>query len=247
MKSRRKFGVEIEFCTDEDIYSWADMLRSTTGITVRAYGFSRDYDSWKLVPDCSVNGWELVSPILHGDDGMAQVEKMAMALKSNGAKMSRSCGLHVHVDASDFSFANIMDAMKRYEQNEYVIDQSVAEHRRGHRNNYAEPMPGYVAQVTRLTNSKKQLRAILEGRGDGWIERCGKLNICSYVKHGTLEFRHHEGTLDVRKMTSWINFCVRFMDDIRAKKKFKAPTKPRVRQSSTNRSRNDSLASGLRV
>lgn len=247
MKSRRKFGVEIEFCTDEDIYSWADMLRSTTGIPVSVYGGSYDYDGWKLVVDGSVDGWEFVSPILRGDEGMAQVKKMVKALKKHGATMDNSCGLHVHVNARDFSFANLMDAMKRYDQNERVIDQAVTESRREYRNHYAEPMAGYIEQVAGMAKSKKQLRSILEDDGYGSIERYAKLNICSYVKHGTLEFRHHEGTLDVRKITSWINFCVRFMDDIRAKKKFRAPTKARVHQTNTSRSRNQPLASSLQV
>lgn len=225
MKSQRKFGVEIEFCTGENICDWATWLTQTTGIQVSVYGSFYDYDNWKLVRDGSVDGWELVSPILRGDNGMAQVKAMVKALKKHGATMDYSCGLHVHVNASDFSFVNIIDAMKRYDQNEQLIDKAVAENRRGWSNYYAEPMADYVTEVTGQAKSKKQLRELLGEEGYGSIERYAKLNICSYMKHGTLEFRHHEGTLDVRKITSWINFCVRFMDDVRAKKKFRAPSK----------------------
>lgn len=226
MKSSRKFGVEIEFCTYEDIYVWKDLLSSTTGIPV-VDGYGGDYSGWTLVSDGSVDGWELVSPILRGKNGLEQVAKMVKALRKHGAKMDESCGLHVHVSAGDFSFANLMTAIKRYEQHEHAIDQAVAEHRRLHRNHYAEPMKDYVLEVTEQARSKKQLREILGLEG---IDRYAKLNICSYVKHGTLEFRHHEGTLDLRKMLSWIKFCVRFMDDVRKEKSFKAPAKARKRQ-----------------
>lgn len=228
MKSRRKFGVEIEFCTDEDIYSWAEMLSGATGITVDVYGYS--YDSWKLVSDGSVNGWELVSPILQGKKGISQVEKMVKAMKLHGASMNQSCGLHVHVNAGDFSFANIMTAMKRYNEHEQRIDRAVALERQGWNCHYAQPMADYVADVVEQAKNKTQLRNMLE---EDMIGRYAKLNICSYVEHGTLEFRQHEGTLNLRKMLNWIEFCVQFMDDVRTQKPFRAPKAPRVRRPMT--------------
>jgi hypothetical protein len=46
-------------------------------------------------------------------------------------------------------------------------------------------------------------------------ERYYKLNLCAFIRHGTVEFRQHAGTVDYRKMNHWIAFCVQFVEDSR--------------------------------
>lgn len=153
MSYERKFGVEIEFCSARSIYEWAEILSNATGIEVET--FFGGPDIWILVEDGSVDGWELVSPILSGKTGMEQVAKMVQALKNHGATMEDSCGFHVHVDARDFSFANIMSAIKRYDRHEQVIDSAVAPRRRGSNNHYAEPMSQHISRITEIAKNKK--------------------------------------------------------------------------------------------
>jgi hypothetical protein len=69
-----------------------------------------------------------------------------------------------------------------------------------------------------------ELSRTLSGRGDLFVAtnvanlpqtRYYKLNLAAYVKHGTLEFRQHAGTLNLNKMINWIMFCVQFVEDSR--------------------------------
>lgn len=51
-------------------------------------------------------------------------------------------------------------------------------------------------------------RDVPERRKDKYLGvRYRALNLHSFFLRGTVEFRHHEGTVDVREMTSWALFC----------------------------------------
>merc|ERR1711918_34539 len=51
--------------------------------------------------DDGLVGIEIISPILHGFDGLREVKTMCEALDKMGAICSVECGLHVNVDAKD--------------------------------------------------------------------------------------------------------------------------------------------------
>jgi hypothetical protein len=48
------------------------------------------------------------------------------------------------------------------------------------------------------------------GRYEGG--RYHKLNLCAYLRHGTIEFRHHAGTVNPVKIVNWIAFCLNFVE-----------------------------------
>lgn len=216
--SDRKFGVEIEFCTNEDIEWWEEKLRSKTGIDVAACGSF--HEGWILEVDGSVDGWELVSPILSGNDGLQEVAKMIAAIKALGGWMEGSCGFHVHVDANDFSPTNIISAVKKYEQNEMRLDKYVSESRRYNNNEYCHSTTKLLREL------REEIKcSSLEYVNWDYVNRYYKLNVAAFAKHGTLEFRHHEGSLDITKITNWIKFCVRFMEDVKQGGRFKGPVR----------------------
>ena len=39
-----------------------------------------------------------------------------------------------------------------------------------------------------------------------------KVNICAFARHGTIEFRQHQGTLSFEKIVNWISFCQEFVN-----------------------------------
>ena len=65
---------------------------------------------WKLVRDGSINDIhgeaELVSPILQYKD-IETLQKLIRLLRKNGAKVDKSCGIHIHIAAKDFTPQNI--------------------------------------------------------------------------------------------------------------------------------------------
>lgn len=95
----RKFGIEIEAynCSRERL---ARELREA-GIEVVVEGYNHTTrPHWKLVTDSSLNGndtFELVSPILVGETGLRELEKVCWVLDLCDVKVNESCGLHVHI------------------------------------------------------------------------------------------------------------------------------------------------------
>ena len=103
----RKFGIELELVgiTREQ----AGRALSQVGIEVHDEGYNHTTRSyWKMVSDSSVRGgFELVIPVLRGEDGIHEARKVATALDDMGATANRSCGYHVHLDAADLTASDI--------------------------------------------------------------------------------------------------------------------------------------------
>lgn len=209
--STRNFGVEIEL-TGLTTERAAAVLRAG-GITATAEPTNHTTRSyWKVVRDGSVsNGCEVVSPILSGVDGLAQVRKVAALLAAAGATADRSCGLHVHVDGAGLSGKEIIHVAKRYAAHEAQIDRVMPASRRASRNSYCMGMDGLVSLLdTYDAQPTVDARSLCQRFG-----RYYKVNLSAFVVHGTLEFRQHSGTVNGDKIANWIMFCVTFVEDSR--------------------------------
>jgi hypothetical protein len=44
------------------------------------------------------------------------------------------------------------------------------------------------------------------------MDRHCKLNLISFDQHGTVEFRHHHGTVDPTAIKNWVMFCIQFFE-----------------------------------
>jgi biotin operon repressor len=208
--SDRAFGVEIE-CFGITIDRACQVIQSA-GIDVSFEGYNHQNRTWwKIVTDSSVpNGFEVVSPILSGNQGLDDVRKVAQALRAAGAKVDKRCGFHVHVDARTLTGADILNVIRRYAMHEAEIDSFMPASRRGNNNRYCRTMTDVVRGVQNVAQSTSA-RTIAERV----YERYYKLNVAAFVRHGTIEFRQHSGTIDFRKMANWICFCVQFIEDSR--------------------------------
>lgn len=208
--STRSFGVEIEFCTE--LLS-GEVVRhlAAAGLNVRNEDYNHHTrNHWKIVPDGSISqGFELVSPPLSGGEGLAEVILAARVLVQIGCHVDTSCGLHVHVDANDLSGASVVNAVRRMVRYESEIDTMVPAHRRS--NSFALSNQQQLGVMEQYLSSDPDASArticgIVSGR-------YRKLNTAAYIRHGTLEFRQHSGSIDGTKIANWIMFCVQFVED----------------------------------
>lgn len=207
--SNRSFGVEIECKTDLSKRGLCDVLQDN-GIDAYVPDWE-DGDGWKIVEDGSVDdGWEVVSPILSGVDGIAEVAKVLSILRNQGeCWIDQSCGLHVHVNAIDLSSASIANAMLRYERHSAKIDAIVPAARR--ENRFCLDITLEAQMIRRRLGKISSIQPF--ELGILAVSRYRKLNLAAYCKHGTLEFRLHDGSLNVADVTNWIAFCVQFIED----------------------------------
>lgn len=196
----RRFGVEIEFFG----ITRADAVRalSAVGISCRAnrYDNSVGAGSWKIVSDGSVNGQgtgegvglELVSPPLQGEAGIEEAKNAFRALRDAGARVDRSCGLHVHYDMADMHLRGIKWFVRSWFNNQDKLSYFVSASRR--QGAYCRQLDQYeVEAIERMRDARRPAGG-----------RYRAVNVQAFPRHGTIEVRSHQGTLDARKFENWL-------------------------------------------
>lgn len=196
----RKFGIEIEAynCTREKL---ASELRAA-GIDVAVEGYNHTTrNHWKLVTDASLTGnntFELVSPVLEGEAGLKELEKVCWVLEFCDVKVNDSCGLHIHMDAADFDLQTWKNLALSYKHLERVIDSFMPQSRR--QNYYCKGLSSISTADIQAAQSIHDLQAAFGNN------RYRKVNLEAYARHRTVEFRQHSGTTNFTKMENWIRF-----------------------------------------
>lgn len=200
----RRFGVELEFMgTSRDNVA---LQMEHVGLAVRNEGYTHAVlPEWKLVTDSSLPGYdsgELVSPPLRGEDGYEQLTQACQALRTAGAEPTLQCGLHVHHEVADLDGYSFGRLFRFYYQNQRAIDRLIGQARRSSVN------PGFcsglsndtVRQIERLgTSSRTNLRRMTRD-----FNRYNVLNVTSYPRYGTIEFRQHHPTYNAQEILAWV-------------------------------------------
>lgn len=207
---QRRFGVEIE-CNAPIQVLRQNMLQK--GLTVEHEGYNHStVPYWKIVSDGSVRNtvrragfeaMELVSPILQGDAGLASLREATESLREVGARVNTTCGLHVHHDAADFDVDKAKTLARNYMRAQAAIDRLVSPSRRA--NQYCQPLN--EQDLNYLDAPGRTLRdSVLS------INRYRTLNLAALARHGTVEFRQHQGTIEYNKIASWVAFGQHIVD-----------------------------------
>nr|DAN30085.1 MAG TPA: putative amidoligase enzyme [Caudoviricetes sp.] len=202
----RNFGIEIEAynCTRERLAR--ELTAAGINVQVEGYNHTDHTDHWKLVTDSSLSGnntFELVSPILHGEQGLEELEKVCWVLDLCNAKVNDSCGLHVHMDAAEFDLTTWKNLILTYKRLEGVIDNFMPRSRRNNR---------YCKGLSAITETSiKNARSISDLRTAFLHNRYHKVNLEAYARHRTVEFRQHGGSTNFTKMSAWIHFLAKMI------------------------------------
>jgi Putative amidoligase enzyme len=204
----KRFGIEIE-AYGIDRSRVAQALR-TAGINCQAEGYNHDTrTAWKVVTDGSLSGdrtFELVSPILEGEDGLQQLRTVSTVLTRLGAKINKTCGLHVHFDAVNMDLTNWKNLIKNYANLESTIDSMMPQSRRGQTNTYCKSL-----KINDL-NAKIDAARNLDAVRNIFPNRYSKVNTQSFARHRTIEFRQHSGTFESAKIENWVVFLHNLVD-----------------------------------
>lgn len=203
--SERRFGVEMECITNTNAFTEACRRR---GITVLSRGYSHvtpSHNTWMLTPDGSLSytgrreGFrtiEVVSPILKGQAGMEALKKVCEAHAEVGTIVNRTCGLHVHHDATALTLGQAKRIAHSYSNVQGIIDSLVAPSRRANNAYCGRLSPGDLRNID---------AAITIGNMANNMGRYKNVNIGhAYHTHKTIEFRQHQGTVDYDKIAAWI-------------------------------------------
>jgi hypothetical protein len=238
----RKFGVEIEFnarpATGAPMVGMsavADAIRAR-GVDVVTGWVSFDVNgaAWNLKEDSSC-GYEIVSPALDLDTLAIDVPVICGAIRAMGLKADYRCGLHVHVSGfGNAPLHTLRNVVRRWINFEDTLDLIQPDTRRGdasqyclsnmlrHGNSSVEANANIWRKVHDVTSYEQIISMFNPGgavalngrmRGeDGGTSRYFKVNLVNLLRTGTVEVRHHMGTINPETILAWIGFVDGFVD-----------------------------------
>lgn len=243
--SNRTFGVELEIVglyehearealeaaglnvTDDGYVieeTWVEPETDENGEEIESGYYNEEETAcaaWCVKDDGSLSGingeCEVVSPILRGEAGLAEVARACRALERAGATVNATCGMHVHLGAEDLSVAEIVGIFKRYAKHEESIDRVLHKSRRGLRHEYAASIKGLADRL----DPNGPRANLFNG-----LHRYLKVNLQALRAHGTIEFRHHNGAIKAETVTNWIRFLLTFVERSRTLTKHSERPKP---------------------
>lgn len=234
-----KFGIELEGivdCSPEDL----GRLMEDAGIDVEVdRNTTTSYiDCWKITSDSSISvdfdgdideelfGVEIVSPPLRGAEGVKQLKKVYDILYKCDWHEDDSCGMHIHVDGSNFTtsvnnFSNLIRLMFLAEPD---LIRMQKRNRSGKR--YCRPMHSRLVQDVGLLseNTSKSLfnSDIVKCAYYGTYEedtgfkyhdaRYRGLNLHSYWYRGTIEFRYFCTPVKFETCVAYIDLVLNMVD-----------------------------------
>lgn len=175
---------------------------------------------------------EITSAPAQGEHFITQVRELTEALKADGAGVNTSCGTHVHIDASSYKWWDVQKLIKLYAKVEDELFDILAPYRRI--SSYSKPCGQKFLRdfVVGLKSPKALKSKLLRGIYNLDIEnphnkhnrrmaenvrsayrhkynshRYNALNIHSWFRRGTIEFRHYHGTLTAENIINWALLC----------------------------------------
>jgi hypothetical protein len=214
---QRKFGVEIE-CGYNGNYSyrgWEEVERKMKEAKFpvknrERYQSNRKFALYSVGRDGS--GVEVRTPILAGNKGFDELKRIFAFLNNLGCYTGTNDGMHVHHDAPELVKDPLLtrNLVKSWVANRHAICEMVTPYRRSRMVAWTadslESLDDWAEGNQTHTDSYGYTYPITFGRNE--------LNIASLIEHGTIEFRLHEGTLNIDDAIAWIKFGQRFMDSV---------------------------------
>ncbi len=193
------FGIEIETIAPESAVA-------NDGLRIGPYqrGIQVPYlpTGWTAENDGSIShsgddrACEIVSPILRGPEGIAQVAEVLKTLQAKGHRVNASCGVHVHIgwnrEWPSEALARLVTIVAYVEKGLYAIT-GTKQRERGR----------FCGGVRRYGNQHQAKDHIERGRYHA-------LNLTN-LADGTqdaVEFRVFSGSLQAVKVIGWIQVCL---------------------------------------
>lgn len=245
--SRLTFGIELECLMPRgrDHYALGQHIRTAAGVS-----------DWTVKHDGSIsgNGAEVVSPVLRGQDGLDQCRRVCLALQSFECKVNTSTGFHLHIGLPGVSrrnvtpkgFEHLRALCALWVRHESDLDAVLPPSRRARANTYCDSNRALVAGGYTPAHGETAFHRVMGAASFAQLMRLmcpngryTKLNLEAVNRHGTVEFRHHSGTVDADKVTNWIKLFCALVDKA-------AVARPRAWDFSDEHGQRDSLRRLLR-
>jgi len=199
---RYAIEIEVEFPNTKDSQKLIDRHRVIRG--------------WAMDTDGSLeNGCEYRpkdrNKLYWNEDCIDQIKEIVGLIKAHHGHIRPSCGFHVHIDSSKFTYKELINIVKAFIKEQKSIYRKFKVLKC--REDYAQKIPTDTIKYLTERNIKKIKKS--DNYEDSinhpyFSERHYALNILSLQKHNTLEFRMLNGSIQIRTMKKYIKWCIEF-------------------------------------
>ena len=240
LPSMMRFGIELELIVtngerDGITCQWIADQMSALGVPTKYAGYCHETSpEWKIVTDASLTSspndlcFELVSPVLVGEEGLDAVRAMMESVRRIGICINSTCAFHVHVDAMSgpmSSLAGLKRLVHCFVSLEGAFDCLVArdasqhaQTRRANRNRYCRSNAltfGHLSNKQRW-NRIQDAQSIHElvnlVNPDTRYHKLNMTNLTRSDRPNTCEFRQHGGCSELLVAEAWIRLILCFCD-----------------------------------
>lgn len=169
--------------------------------------------------DGSIHGMEYISPIMSGERGNTEIDKLCEFAKEHSWTVNddhtsnRACGYHIHLDMRGLRMTELHRIIAAYYLTEKLWRKFVSKERADNR--YCRPVGWKPEKFTEITTLDSFKRAVgnIQTYWHGQ-EVCGRycwFNLQAYTKHTSFEIRLHGGTLDATEIKNWVAIHTKFL------------------------------------
>ena len=185
-----KFGIELECFNATQIQVAQALVKAGVNAITSGYSGS-NYALWQIKTDGSINGV----------NGFVAI----------GAKVNQSCGFHIHHNAKTWGIQEFRNLFKRVAKFELALDSVQPTSRRANNNRFCKSivmntLAETFATIDRCTTVQQLSRAY-------GSNRYYKLNLQSFFRMGSVEFRNHAGTVEADKVEQYIRLTFAMVKD----------------------------------
>jgi hypothetical protein len=239
---KRFYGIEMEMGNEVNIAHIRKIIEQNSMIPVKtcAYRATINNSFWDVKHDGSCGkrtdkfginegGYEVNSYKAYTAKDLAHICNVAKKLKQAGLIVNNNCGLHVHVDVSDFSEEQMGIFIFNWLKIEEIIFQSVPDIRKRSKycckNYYSRSLPFkdkpldasqiwdyYRPKTTKLHDNMDRRLAV------NFVNYYRFLKL-KYFHRPTVEFRFPEGTLISYHIKNWVKLFLHFVNNVSRMKK----------------------------
>jgi hypothetical protein len=195
--------IEVEKNNNYDTYNANNMLVVCNKLNV------------KITSDGSLtNGIEFITPPLYSNELNNCIRELTRALQENNLYIKSTCGLHVHVNAREWSQEKIKRIARFYMVFEHILFDMLPNSRLY--STYCVPLDKFFSSdKLKIEHNNKLDYLVYQTDDDSALrsyksskycnKRYSSLNLHSYFFRGTIEFRLHSGTMNYHKIKNWVN------------------------------------------
>jgi hypothetical protein len=234
-------GVEIEIVRPTDIshnvfINGLIKEMKSVGLDVQAVGYTHNTTSyWKITSDASIedkrgnrgstNGCEVVSPILKGKRGIAELKKCVGAIRRAGGSVNKSVGVHIHFGANGLELDHWKNIIYNYAGFEPLINNTLYKSRRN--NMWAKPVSKIDDLTNKLDNSNdfvslgQNVFGYTPSATEAGYRSGGRyytVNLYAFLRHGTIEFRQLQGSVEEDTIIYWV-YWLHFLIEVSKRKR----------------------------